>query len=72
MTLGQKLYKARRDAKMTAKALSDKTGVSSSTIRNYENDRSDPLFFNLCCIATTLNLSLDYLAGNTSTTERKP
>lgn len=71
MTLGQKLYKIRTEANMSVETLSRKSGVPMSVIRNYERDMNDPSFFRISCIAAALNVSLDYLAGNTKINERK-
>ena len=63
MTLGEKIKEARKHAGLTQGDLSVFSGVSKSTIREYEFDNVEPAFFKLCCIAKILNLSLDYLAG---------
>lgn len=63
MTLGDKLKKARKDAGFTKVDLAFRSGVSASTISNYENEEVEPSFFNICCIAQVLHLSLDYLAS---------
>lgn len=63
MTLGEKIYKARKEAHLTLKKLSDISGVKYSTLHAYEKDHCEPSFFNICCLADALKLPLDYLAG---------
>ena len=63
MTLGEKLREARDRAEMTQQELAKKTGFHIRSIQIWESDKADPSFFNLCCIASVLHLSLDYLAG---------
>lgn len=63
MTVGQKINKALYEKGLTIKYLSEKTGIHRNTIRNYIRNDVEPSFFNICCIAQVLDLSLEYLAG---------
>ena len=63
MDLSEILRNARTNKGMTMQQLAEASGISASTIYNYEAGNAEPTFLNLCCIAQVLNLSLDYLAG---------
>jgi len=47
----------------TQKDLTDATNVSSSTINNYKNGKSDPTLSNIVKIAKFLNVSIETLIG---------
>ena len=59
--LGPRLSAARRDAGLGLRALARQIGVSPSLISQIENGRIAPSVSTLYAIATTLNLSFDYL-----------
>lgn len=42
MTIGEKIKKARTDAKMTQKELAEKCGMADSAIRKYESGKVVP------------------------------
>lgn len=63
MTSGEKIRAALEAQGMMQKELAAKTGLHVSTIAKYLRGENEPSFFNMCCIAKVLNLSLDYLAG---------
>lgn len=44
--------------------LSDKSGISYQTIRNYRYLRSEPTFKTMCRVADALGVSLDELRGD--------
>ncbi|SCZ82131.1 helix-turn-helix domain-containing protein [Acidaminobacter hydrogenoformans] len=58
---GTRLKAARKDKKMTQKALADRLGVEQSTVSNYENNFRFPVASALREIAEQLNVSVDYL-----------
>lgn len=60
---GQKIAERRKALGLTQKQLAKMTGISLSTLQNWEADRVDPTFFGITCIADLLGLSLDFLAG---------
>ena len=64
-TLGEKLKEARENKNLSITELAKEVEVSEGAIRSYERNDADPAFFTLCCIATALDVSLDYLAGFT-------
>ena len=61
MTFGEKLKKARQDAKMSQEELATKISVSRSAIAKWETDKGMPDVANLKAIAFALNVSIDYL-----------
>ena len=62
-TLGEKLKGARKEKDLSLKQLGSKSGVSAVKIGHWEEDTKEPNFFDLCCVAQVLGLSLEYLAG---------
>lgn len=56
MTTGEKIKKARIDARMTQKALAEKCGMADSAIRKYESGKVNPKFETLQKIATALGV----------------
>ena len=65
MTFGERLKDCRKTCGISQRQLADKSGVAYSSIQGYENDSHDPSLFNASCMATTLGVSIDYLAGLT-------
>ena len=63
MTIGESIRKAREAQGFTRKKLSAKSGVSASTIYNWETDKFIPSIFTLICVADVLGVSLDELVG---------
>lgn len=65
MTLGEKIHELRDFASMTQKDLARELGVSPANVSAWENEKSDPSWFNAVCIADLFGVSLDELAGRT-------
>lgn len=63
MELCNILRKAREAKNWSLKKLSEVSGIHANTIRNYEAEKAEPAFFNLCCLAKALELDMNYLAG---------
>jgi transcriptional regulator with XRE-family HTH domain len=63
MTLGEKIRFHRRKLNLTQDELAEKVGISKSAISYYEDDKREPKFFAVICLADVLGVSLDYLAG---------
>ena len=61
--VGDRLKEVREMSGMTKIELGKKSGISSQSIGYYESGKSDPSFFNICCLSDALHVSLDYLAG---------
>ena len=47
LTMGEQLTDLRKEKKMTLAKVAEKSGLSISTISNYENDKSSPTYDNL-------------------------
>ena len=62
-TMGMRMRRARKKKNMTMDTLAGLTGLTRTSISNYENDIHDPTIFNATCIADVLGVSLDWLAG---------
>lgn len=60
---GERLKKSRKARNFTMLALGKKVGVAKSTIAGYESGFRTPSLDVIVTIATTLNLSTDYLLG---------
>ena len=57
MTLGGRLYVARRNVGMSLNLVSSLLGVKSSTLKSWENDRSEPRINKLVALAGLLGVS---------------
>ena len=57
MTLGGRLYASRRNAGMSLKLAASLLGVRSSTLKSWENDRSEPRVNKLVALAGLLGVS---------------
>jgi transcriptional regulator with XRE-family HTH domain len=60
-TFGDRLTAAREAAGMTQEALAKRLGVKKSTMRNWENDISEPRANRLSMLAGLLNVSMMWL-----------
>lgn len=60
-TFGDRLAAAREAAKLTQKELAQKMGVKTSTLRNWEDDLSEPRAQRLSIFAGILGVSLSWL-----------
>lgn len=56
MTIGEKIKKARTDAKMTQKELAEKCGMADSAIRKYESGKVTPKLDTIARIARAMGL----------------
>lgn len=64
LTLGQRLARARREAKMSQSALADAIGVSRQTISNYERGGTDEVQFEIVAKwAKATDVALEYFAA---------
>lgn len=66
MTLGQKIKQIRKGRKITQKQLATQIGRSFSSIQKYEMDLAIPPIDTLKKIASTLDVTVDYLTGMTN------
>lgn len=62
MSIGQRLKMQREKKGLTQEQLSEKTDISLSSIKNYENDRYDLPVTKLIKLSDTLNCSFTWLA----------
>jgi transcriptional regulator with XRE-family HTH domain len=62
-TMGMRIRGVRKKKNMTMDTLAELSGLTRTSISNYENDKSYPTLFNAICIADVLGVSLDWLAG---------
>lgn len=63
--VGLRISKARNKRGLSQKVLAERIGRSMSSLSGYEHDSQLPPLDVLNDIADVLNISLDYLAGNT-------
>ena len=56
MTIGEKIKKARTDAKITQKELAEKCGMADSAIRKYESGKVTPKLDTIAKIARAMGL----------------
>lgn len=56
MTIGEKIKKARTDARMTQKELAEKCGMADSAIRKYESGKVTPKLDTIAKIARAMGL----------------
>ena len=64
-TIAQRITLMRKRRNMTQKDLADKTGLTTSTISNYEAGRFTPNVANMKLLADALGTSMEFLAGQT-------
>lgn len=65
MTFGKKIIDLRKKAKLSQTALGKKVGVHKNVLGKYERDEVKPSIEVATKIAQELDVSLDYLVGNT-------
>ena len=63
------LFKRIAERGLTAKKLSDATGISTGNISDWKSGRSMPTAIKLDAIASYLDCSVDYLLGRTDKPE---
>lgn len=61
--VGDRIRKLRTQQKLSQKELARKLDVSVATIKNWENDSSDPCLENIRTLSSTFNVTTDYLLG---------
>lgn len=61
MTFGEKLKKARKEARLSQEELAEKMCVSRSAIAKWETEKGMPDINNIKIMANLLNISIDYL-----------
>ena len=62
MTFGERIVVLRKARKITQEELAEKIGVSRNMLCKYENDLAEPRLITFICLASVLDVSLDYLA----------
>lgn len=62
-SLGERITKARRDMRMSQQQLADLVGVDRKTIGNWESNRVHVRYGDLMMLASTMDVSLEWLAG---------
>ena len=65
ITFGKRLTEMRKDKKLSQEEMAKKVGVHGAVIGRYERDEVKPSIDMAAQIATALEVSLDYLVGNT-------
>ena len=63
LTDGEKLTDLRKEKEMTLAKVAEKSGLSISTISNYENDKSSPTYDNLCKILEVYGVPIGKFMG---------
>ncbi len=66
MTIGNKIYELRSNARLSQEELAEKLGVSRQSVSKWETDASQPEFDKLIKICDLFDISLDEFAGRTS------
>ena len=61
MTFGEKLRNLRKERGLTAKQLSEKSGLTAVSIINYENDHRKPNLVSINKLANALDCDFDEL-----------
>ena len=64
MEFPKRLKALRKEKKITQVKLASKLHYGYTTIANYESGRNQPNIRDLTKLANTLNVSIDYLVGN--------
>lgn len=65
--IGEYLRKIRKARGMTQDDLAKATGISVSSIKQWELDNTEPNARGLCILADVLDCSIDYLVGRSET-----
>ncbi len=63
--IGEKLRSLRTCKKLSLKQVSERLGISVSSLSAYELNEKNPSYKNLLKLARLYNVSCDYLIGNT-------
>ena len=72
LSLGDRLARARREAKLSQFELAGELGISRVSVSHYENDRSEPSFETVCDWARATNVFLSYFADGTLDGKERP
>ncbi len=64
MNIGEKIFKLRKDQKLSQEQLAEKVGVTRQTISNWELNETVPDTNQLIVLSKTLNISIDELVNN--------
>src|SRR4051812_12381395 len=72
VTFGQRLQELRGRLSLTQQALAERSGIPVGTIRDYEQDKREPLAVNLVKLARAFNVKLDDLAAHVEWAVRRP
>lgn len=72
ITFGKRLGEVRKEQKISQDELAKKVGVQGAVIGRYERDEVKPSVEMATQIAAALNVSLDYLVGNSDLQIDKP
>lgn len=67
----ERLISARKESGMTQGQLGEALGTKKQAVNNWENGRNFPPLDVAANLAETLNISLDYLVGQSDTPGRK-
>lgn len=70
-TLGDRLAKARRHAKLEQDDLAERIGVSRALISQWENDRSEPRYSALRIWAAACDAPLQWLMGDSASVQEQ-
>lgn len=62
--MGERLRKLRKSKKLSLKQVSERLGISVSSLSGYELDEKNPSYKNLLKLARLYDVSCDYLIGN--------
>ncbi len=68
MTFGSRVSHVRKEMKLSQAELGKIAGISGDIVGKYERDEMKPSIDTATKLANALNVSLDYLVGNVSTT----
>lgn len=71
MTFGERLKLCRLGRNMSQVKLETKSGIHRNSISAYELDKAEPSLFVAYCLADTLDIPLDFLAGRLTEKEEK-
>ena len=67
MNIGEKLFKLRKDAKLSQEKLAEKLGVSRQTLANWESNITSPSLDDAKKISEILKVSIDEIIDNPNT-----
>lgn len=67
-----KLFELLKERGVSAKKLSDNTGISTGNISDWKSGRAKPSSEKLTILATYFNVSTDYLLGNDTSETKDP